>query len=171
MKWDEFVTEGQGRFLPTIIEVYERKYPSYFSKSYPICYTSFHDLAIIFTLCSTLFNKKKKNSLHSIRYKEISSVEVSIVKVPTVYLYLLGASLHVRVVLRLKNKQTICLENEDISVLPHLLTLLRRKKIQIVDVMDLQSLLLNHDTIESFYSHIDTHFNSLLEDREKELPK
>ena len=32
MKWNEFVAEGQYRNMPTIVEVYETKYPAYSSK-------------------------------------------------------------------------------------------------------------------------------------------
>ena len=171
MKWNEFVTECKDRNLPTIVEVYERKYPSYSSKFHPICYTSFNDLAVIFTLCSTFMKKKKKKILHSIRYKEISSVELFIVRVPTVYLYLLGTSLHLQLIIRLKNKETLQLECEDISCLPMLLMLLKKKKIHIIDQMELQNLLYQHQTMENFYTYVDKNFSLLMEKKGVELPK
>jgi len=136
---------------------------------HPICYTSFNDLAVIFTPCTTFFNRKKKHILKSIRYREIASIEISIVRVPTIYLYLLGTSLHLQIVVHLKNKEKISLENEDISCLPALLNLLKRKKIPIVDYMDIQSILLTHETLESFYTHMDSNLTSPKEDQGKEL--
>ena len=171
MKWNEFVREGQDRVLPTIVEIYEKKYPAYSSQNHPICYTSFHDLAVIFTLCTTFLHKKKKKSLHSIRYKEISSIEVMVVKVPTVYLHLLGTSLHLQLVIRLKNKEIIHLENDDISCLPTLLKLLKKKKIHVKDKMNIQSHLHKHRTMEAFYTYIDKNFSTVSENKEEEMPK
>lgn len=124
MKWSEFVSPGTNRVLPVIVEVYGKKYPPYASKLYPICYTSFNDLGILFTPCG-LFRRKKKRNLRTIRYKDIVSVEFNVQRVPTVYLYLLGSSLHVNMIIQLKDQSILHLESEDISILPEVFQLLK----------------------------------------------
>jgi hypothetical protein len=154
MKWNEFVSHGKNRVLPVIVEVYGKKYPHYASKLYPICYTSFSDLGILFTPCG-LFRKKKKRSIRTVRYKEIISVEFNVQRVPTVFLYLLGSSLHLNIIIHLKDHSSLHLESEDISFFPDLVQLLKKHKVGIKDPLKLQKILKEQDTMEKFYSYID----------------
>ena len=140
MKWTEFVSQGKNRVLPVIVEVYGKKYPHYASKLYPICYTSFNDLGILFTPCGLLRRKKKRN-LQTVRYKEIVSVEFNVQRVPTVFLYLLGSSLH-------------------FSLFPELVKLLKKHKVFIKDPLKLQSILKEQHTMEKFYSYLDQHLET-----------
>lgn len=170
MKWSEFVSHGKNRVLPVIIEVLGKKYPHYASKLYPICYTSFSDLGIHFTPCG-LFRKKKKQSIRTVRYKEIMSVEFNVQRVPTVYLYLLGSSLHLNIILHLKDHSILYLESEDISLFPELIQLLKKQKVVIKDPLKLQKILKEQDTMEKFYSYIDKYLeqDSYYNDKEPKI--
>lgn len=159
MKWTEFVSQGKNRVLPVIVEVYGKKYPHYASKLYPICYTSFNDLGILFTPCGLLRRKKKRN-LQTVRYKEIVSVEFNVQRVPTVFLYLLGSSLHLDIIIHLKDSSTLHLESEDISIFPELVKLLKKHKVFIKDPLKLQSILKEQHTMEKFYSYLDQHLET-----------
>lgn len=167
MKWSEFVSPKKNRVLPVIIEVYEKKYPPYASKLYPIYYTSFNDLGILFTPCG-LFRRKKKRDLRTIRYKDIVSVEFNVHRVPTVYLYLLGSSLHVNIIIQLKDQSILHLESEDISILPDVFQLLKKHKVVRKDPQKLQSILKEKDTMEKFYSYMDKHLEADVQYSKKE---
>lgn len=159
MNWSEFVSHGKNRVLPVIVEVYGKKYPHYASKLYPICYTSFSDLGILFTPCG-LFRRKKKRSIRTIRYKEIISVEFNVQRVPTVFLYLLGSSLHLNIIIQLKDNTTLHLESEDISLFPELIQLLKKHKVVTKDPLKLKKILEEQVTMEKFYSFIDKHLEA-----------
>ncbi|HEO8422399.1 hypothetical protein [Niallia sp. FSL W8-0635] len=167
MKWSEFVSHGKNRVLPVIIEVYGKKYPHYASKLYPICYTSFSDLGILFTPCG-LFRKKKKKSIRTVRYKEIISVEFNVQRVPTVFLYLLGSSLHLNIIIHLKDHSSLHLESEDISLFPDLVQLLKKHKVGIKDPLKLQKILKEQNTMEKFYSYIDKYLETDAHSNDKE---
>ena len=170
MKWSEFVSQGMTRVLAVIVEVYGKKNPQYTSKLYPICYTSFSDLGILFTPCG-LFRRKKKHSMRTVRYKEVVSVEFNVQRVPTVFLYLLGSSLHLNIIIHLKDHSVLHLESEDISLLPALIQLLKKHKVVIKDPLKLRAILKEQNSMEKFYSYMDKHLeaNSRYNDREPKI--
>lgn len=139
MSLNEFNEFASNRILQAVITVEGKKYPSTSLKYPPLCYLLLDDLSIKVKRPLTsylLFTAKKL--IGEIKYKDISHIKISAVqKLTNIVSFGVGTVILPEFIITLKDGFIFHLDCESMDILPGIIRQLTKKKVKIVDPLEL----------------------------------